>query len=89
MKEKLTLTIEKEVKEQAKHAAKRRGVSVSRMVEQFLKTVSESESDWKPREGSVVSKVAGRVRLKDEIKDYSNIVAEALTEKYGIKKNTD
>ncbi|CAN5257930.1 DUF6364 family protein [soil metagenome] len=89
MKEKLTLTIEKEVKEQAKHAAKRRGVSVSRMVEQFLKSVSEEEVDWRPRKGSVVSKLSGSIRLKDTGESYSEIVTDALMEKYGYGKSTD
>jgi len=89
MKEKLTLTIEKEVKEQAKEAAKRRGVSVSGMVEQFLKSVSEEEFDWKPRKGSVVSKLSGSIRLKDTGEKYSDIVTDALMEKYGYDKDSD
>jgi len=89
MKEKLTLTIEKEVKEQAKEAAKRRGVSVSGMVEKFLKSISEEESDWKPRKGSVVSKLSGSIRFKDTGEKYSDIVTDALIEKYGYDKDSD
>lgn len=45
MKKKLTLTIDKDIKEQAKIAAKRRGVSISELVEHYLKTVSMETDD--------------------------------------------
>jgi hypothetical protein len=45
VKKKLTLTIDKDIKEQAKIAAKRRGVSISELVEHYLKTVSMETDD--------------------------------------------
>lgn len=43
MKEKLTLTINKEIKERAKRFARRNGISVSKLVEIFLNSVSAEE----------------------------------------------
>lgn len=45
MKEKLTLSIEKETKERAKRYARRKGTSVSKMVEAFLASISGTEED--------------------------------------------
>ncbi|MEX0770195.1 MAG: DUF6364 family protein [Balneolaceae bacterium] len=45
MKEKLTLTIEKETKERAKRFARRQGTSVSKLVETFLDSVSGTNQD--------------------------------------------
>jgi len=89
MKEKLTLTIDKEVKERAKITAKRRGVSVSKIVEQFLKSISEEKPDWKPREGSVVSNISGSVQFNEPGKNYSDIAIDVLIEKYGYEKSSD
>ena len=43
MKEKLTLTIEKETKERAKRYARQHGTSISKMVETFLASVSGAD----------------------------------------------
>ncbi len=43
MKAKLTLTINKEIKERAKRYAQRKGISVSKLVEDFLDSVSARE----------------------------------------------
>ncbi|HKI46679.1 MAG TPA: DUF6364 family protein [Balneolales bacterium] len=45
MKEKLTLTISKETKDRAKRYAQRQGISVSKMVETFLNSISAAEED--------------------------------------------
>jgi len=62
MKKKLTLTIDQAVKERAKLAAKKRGLSVSQMVEDYLRIVSAETEKWRPREGSVVSRISGSVK---------------------------
>jgi|AntRauTorcE11897_2_1112592.scaffolds.fasta_scaffold08261_1 hypothetical protein len=89
MKKKLKLTIDKDIKEEAKIAAKRIGVSISELVEQYLKTVSMETDDWKPREGSIVSKISGSVRIHDTGGVYSDIDTDALIENYGYEKNSD
>lgn len=88
MKEKLNLTIEKNVKERAKRLARQKGISVSKMVEQILKSISEPYNDWKPKEGSVVSKMSGSIPAQGDI-EYDDLLTEALMEKEGYEKNND
>jgi len=45
MKEKLTLTIDKQTKERAKSFARREGVSLSKIVESYLETLSGTDED--------------------------------------------
>lgn len=45
MKEKLTLTIEKETKERARRYARKQGTSISKLVEDYLAAVSVKEGD--------------------------------------------
>jgi len=45
MKEKLTLTIDKETKKRAKIYARSEGVSLSKIVESYLESLSSSEQD--------------------------------------------
>jgi len=47
MKEKLTLSIEKETKLRAKRHAKTVGKSISEIVEEYLDVISSTE-DWSP-----------------------------------------
>ena len=88
MKEKLNLTIEKEVKDRAKRLARKKGISVSQMVEQVLKSISQPSENWGARKGSVVSKMSGSIPVADNI-EYDEILAEALMEKGGYGKNID
>jgi len=88
MKEKLTLTIDKSVKDQAKKYARRRGMSVSGMVEQYLKSVSEPDQTWQPKKGSVVAKLSGSIPVKDD-RDYDQLLEEALLEKHSYEKDSD
>lgn len=88
MKEKLNLTIEKNIKDRAKRLAKKRGVSVSRMVEEILKSISEPYEEWKPAKGSIVSELSGSIPAPNEI-PYDDLLTEALMEKEGYEKNID
>jgi len=89
MKKKLTLTIDEDIKEQAKKAARRRGVSISELVERYLESVSKETDSWKPRPGSVVSRISGSIKGNDSGEAYSDIVTDALMEKYGYGKDSD
>jgi len=89
MKKKLTLTIDEDIKEQAKKAARRRGVSISELVERYLESVSKETDSWKPRPGSVVSRISGSIEGNDSGEAYSDIVTDALMEKYGYGKDSD
>lgn len=89
MKEKLTLSIEKTTKEQAKRYARQKGTSVSQMVEEFLESVTyQEDEDWRPPEGSLVAEMSGSIPDTDK-RDYDEILTEALMEKYGLKKDSD
>ena len=88
MKEKLNLTIEKDVKERAKRIARIKGVSISEMVQQLLESVAAPQQEWEPREGSVVSKLAGSIPAPGNT-DYDQLLAEALMEEQGYEKNID
>lgn len=83
MKEKLTLSIEKTTKEQAKRYAKRKGTSISQMVEDFLDSVTyEDDDDWRPPEGSLVAKMLGSVPDTDK-RNYKEIIEEEILKKHG------
>lgn len=89
MKEKLTLTIEKEIKKRAKHHAKTEGISVSQMVEDYLNSITAiSENSFTPEPGSVTESLAGSLPLKDK-RPYKEILSEALQEKYDSKKDSN
>jgi hypothetical protein len=88
MKEKLTLTIEKETKKRAKRYAKAEGRSISAMVEAFLNEISNEEDHFQPEPGSVTESLAGSLPLDDQ-RPYDQILTEALTKKYLANKNTD
>lgn len=81
MKEKLTLTIEKETKKRAKRYAKATGQSVSQMVEEFLDAVSTPNDDFQPEPGSITESLAGSLPLKDD-RPYKEILQEQLRKKY-------
>lgn len=82
MKKKLTLTIEESVKERAKVLAKRRGTSVSEMVEEYLDRKARSEGEDLPKD-SPVNQFAGSLPLSDSDKGDDELLREALEEKYG------
>lgn len=87
MKEKLTLSIERETKRRAKLYARAKGKSISEMVEEFLNQLGAEES-WQPPEGSVVEKLSGSLLVKDD-RPYKEILTESLSEKYDIDEDSD
>lgn len=82
MKKKLTLTIEESVKDRAKIFAKRKGTSVSEIVEQYLDKKTRSEA-WDIPMDSPVNRFAGSLPLPGSSKDEDKLLREALEEKYG------
>ena len=89
MKEKLTLTIEKETKKRAKKHAKAAGVSVSAMVEDYLnKVVAIADDAFTPEPGSVTASLAGSMPLDDD-RPYKEILTDELMKKYRTDENTD
>ena len=80
MTAKLTLTIEDKVIVSAKKYARKRGKSLSHLVENYLKSVSDKEIDdhsISPK----VSKLIGVITLPDNF-DYKRDLGSAIDRKY-------
>lgn len=80
MTTKLTLTIEQDVIKVAKTYARRKGRSLSDLIESYLKTLTAkpgNEEDLSPR----VKKLMGKLKLPKDF-DYKKTLADELTKKY-------
>ena len=90
MNTKLTLSLDKEVIEKAKHHAKKNGQSVSEMVENYFKLVTSNDQNRKSMENKSIIEITPLVKsisLKGKSKlpknfDYKKALTEALREKY-------
>jgi len=83
MSTKLTLTIEKEVIKIAKQYAKERGQSLSEIVENYFKFVTEKRIKTKEKQLSPrVKRLRGIIKTDDGL-DYKQILTEELLKKYG------
>jgi hypothetical protein len=77
---KLTLTIEETVVKSAKQYARKKGHSLSKLVQNYLKSISKNESD--PQEISPrVRKLVGAVKLPKGF-DYKKSIEQELSSKY-------
>ena len=81
MTTKLTLTIEEKVIDSAKKYAQKRGKSLSRLVENYLKSISAETSDTEGSISPKVLKLMGVIKLPDDF-DYKTELGNALAEKY-------
>lgn len=70
---KLTLSVDEEVVERAKRYARRRGTSVSRLVEGYLKCITRPEEE--PERAPVLRSIRGLLR-KGTLEDYRRHLAE-------------
>ena len=84
MNTKLTLTIEKEVIKTAKEYAKDTGQSLSELVENYFKLITENRRTIEPKQLSPrIRKLRGIIKTKEEINE-KQILTEELSKKYGI-----
>lgn len=84
MNTKLTLSLEKEVIEQAKIYAKGTGRSLSEMVENYFRSlVAKKETDEYADIDPKIRKLIGRITLPDDF-DIKKAKEEYHKEKYGI-----
>lgn len=81
MNTKLTLSLRKEVIEEAKKYAKRHDVSLSFLIENYLLKIIADYREETARKGSIVHELSGIINL-DEAYDYKEDYADYLTEKY-------
>lgn len=84
MNTKLTLTLKKEIIDQAKKYASENGRSLSEMVENYFKYLTEINPEEKSDELSPrVKKLRGIVKVKSDF-DYKEILDEERIKKYGL-----
>ena len=80
---KLTLSMDNQIVDQAKKLARDNNTSVSAMFVRFIQSVAVRDGKTiKP--GPLTRKATGVVSLGSE--DYKDVIADALTEKYGLKE---
>lgn len=82
MNTKLTLSLDKEVIEQAKAYAKERGVSLSKLIENLLKSASSQTQGSKVPMTPIVASLIGSLPNKSD-EDMRKDVIEYLEKKHG------
>ena len=85
MQAKLTLTIDKDIVVKAKSSAQKRHRSVSGLVEDYLKTVSEAETilnDSHASEAPLTNSITGMFKVEYDGKSYEDILQTALLDQY-------
>jgi replicative DNA helicase len=82
MTRKLTLSINEKTVEKARRISRKRGKSISRMVEEYLNSITEKDKQQK----SAVDKIKGILKGKITNKnlDWKKVKEEYLSKKYGI-----
>jgi hypothetical protein len=78
---KLTLNIDHEVIENAKTYAKNNKRSVSRLVEEYLASISSNKNTSRKSLGPITKEIAGIIKIEKNI-DPGELLADALMEKY-------
>jgi hypothetical protein len=82
MNTKLTLTIEKDVIEQAKNYAKENNRSLSDLIENYLKTIIEKERKEAGKKlNPIVESLKGSFKMPEKM-DYKKELKNRLEEKY-------
>jgi predicted CopG family antitoxin len=83
MQTKLTLTVDQDVIESAKEYAKKNQRSLSNIIEEYLKSLTETRNTKrKPKLSKIVKALKGSVKDPDSTKSYKEILADALIEKH-------
>ncbi|MBW8325668.1 MAG: hypothetical protein K0M50_12960 [Prolixibacteraceae bacterium] len=78
METKLTIRLKKRVIERAKDYAKNHKISLSKMVESYLESITESQKD-EPEITPLVESLSGVIHLSDDFdlkQDYSNYLSD-------------
>lgn len=83
MNNKLTLSINQIVIEEAKKYAKSSGKSLSNIVEEYLKSLAlKEEANKKKSSLKIVRELKGSVKVPQDFTSYKEILQDALLEKY-------
>lgn len=84
MNTKLTLTLEKEVIEQAKKYASQNGISLSEMVENYFKYLTEFKPEEKIEKLSPrIKKLRGIMKVNSDF-DYKKVLDKERSKKHGV-----
>lgn len=83
MNTKLTLTIEKEVIEKAKEFAKSNQISLSNMIENYLKSVITNKKKVRKTETPITDSLRGSFKMKENF-NYKKEKLKRLEEKYSL-----
>ena len=84
MNTKLTLTIEKDILEEAKIYARDKGQSLSDIVENYFKLLTKDNREIKPTQLSPrVRRLRGIISVEEDF-DYKKVLVEELSKKYGV-----
>jgi len=81
---KLTLTIDKQVVDKAKVYAKKKNRSVSKLVEEYLKTISSTDvamSSLSSISADITDKITGMFKNEYQGQNYKELLEDALIEK--------
>lgn len=87
MKEKLTLSINKKTIALSKKLAKKKGVSLSRFIEDYLNESVAGIDDMDTGNETILGELVGCIAL-DEGKDYKTLIEEARAEKAKENEST-
>jgi len=83
MSTKLTLTVDQEVIESAKQYAKENRRSLSNIVEEYLKSLTEKKSEKrKTRMSKIVKELRGSVKIPNDSRTYKELLQDARIEKH-------
>lgn len=81
MNTKLTLTIEQEIIEKAKAYAKSKGRSLSDIVENYFKAITQKEQPIETEDTPITDSLRGSFKAPKDF-DYKKELTKALTKKY-------
>jgi len=81
MNTKLTLTVDKLVIEKAKKYAKKKGRSLSEIIENYLKAITDDHQSEEIEISPIVKSLKGSFKLPKDF-NYKKELTEALTKKY-------
>ncbi|QLE01094.1 hypothetical protein HX109_05760 [Galbibacter sp. BG1] len=81
MNTKLTLTIEREIIDRAKQYAKEKNRSLSDIIENYLKTITEKEKDSQKDLNPLVKSLKGSFKMPKDM-DYKKELKNRLEKKY-------
>jgi len=81
MSTKLTLTVDKLVIEKAKKYAKKKGRSLSEIIENYLKAITDEQQSEEIEISPIVKSLKGSFKMPKDF-DYKKELTEVLTKKY-------